>query len=186
MRKTKLGSHLSRKQLRKRMLETQDRGQFQRWQSLYLTSRGLQAQQVADYVGLSPGTVHQWIFQYNHQGPESLKLQGRGGRRFGLLTFPEEAALLETLRSQAEQGQVVGAFSLRALVEKRVEQTVSKDYLYDLLHRHGWRKVAVRPQHPQADAQKQRAFKKNFRSWWEPHPKFLHRGPATLENLFSG
>ena len=168
MRKTKLENHLSHKQLRKRMLETQDRWQFQRWQSLYLTSQGLPAQQVADYVGVSPGTVHQWIFQYNHQGPESLKLQGRGGRRFGLLTFPEEATLLESLRSQAERGQVVAAFSLRALVEKKAEQAVSKDYLYDLLHRHGWRKVVPRPQHPQADSKKQAVFKKNFRSWWEP------------------
>lgn len=171
MRKTKLESHLSRKQLRNRMLETQDRWQFQRWQSLYLTSQGLPARQVADYVGVSPGTVHQWIFQYNHQGAESLRLQGRGGRRFGLLTFQEEATLLESLRSQAEQGQVVAAFSLRALVEKKVEQTVSKDYLYDLLHRHGWRKVAPRPQHPRADPKKQAAFKKNFRSWWEPPPR---------------
>ena len=105
MRKTKLESHLSQKQLRKRMLGTQDRWQFQRWQSIYLTSKGLSAQQVADYVGISPGTVHQWIFQYNHQGPESLTLQGRGGRRFGLLTFPEEATLLESLRSQPNKAK---------------------------------------------------------------------------------
>ena len=170
MRKTKLKKHLSPKQLRQRMLATPDRWQFQRWQCLYLTSQGLASQQVADYVGVRPGTVHQWVFHYNHQGPESLQRQGRGGRRFGLLTFPEEAALLESLRSPAEQGHLVAAFSLRALVEKKVERTVSKDYLYDLLHRHGWRKVAPRPQHPQADRQKQVAFKKNFRSWWEPPP----------------
>ena len=58
-----------------------------------------------------------------------------------------------------------------AWVEKKVEQPVSKDYLYDLLHRHGWRKVVPRPQHPQADRKKQAAFKKNFPSWWEPPPK---------------
>jgi len=171
MRKTKLKGHLSVRQLRKRMLESQDRWQFQRWQSLYLTSQGLAAPQVADYVGVSPGTVHQWVFQYNHRGAGSLKLQGRGGRRFGLLSFPEEATLLESLRSQAEQGHLVAAFSLRALVEKKVEQTVSKDYLYDLLHRHGWRKVAPRPRHPRADLKQQVAFKKNFRSWWEPPPR---------------
>jgi transposase len=97
-----------------------------------------------------------------------MRLQGRGGRRFGLLTFQEEAALLESLRSQAEQGRLVGAFSLRALGEKQLDRVVSKDYLYDLLHRHGWRKVAPRPHHPQADPEQQAASKKTFRSWWQP------------------
>jgi transposase len=171
MRKARLENHLKQGELRKRMMEAKNREQFQRWQAIFLTSKGLRAEQVAEYVGVSRGTVHQWVFQYNHVGPEGFRLRGRGGRRFGLLTFEEEATLLESLRSQAEQGRVIAAFSVRAQVEKKVDQPVSKDYLYDLLHRHGWRKVMPRPQHPQADAVRQATFKKNFRSWWVPPPK---------------
>lgn len=171
MRKAKLQKHLTEKEIRRRMLESQHREEFQRWQSIWLISKGLRAGQVAQYVGVSQGTVYQWIFHYNHEGPEKFRLQGRGGRRFGLLTLEQEAALLESLRAESETGRLVAAFSLRAQVEKKVNQTVSKDYLYDLLHRHGWRKVVPRPRHPQADPAQQAAFKKTSRSWWEPPPK---------------
>jgi transposase len=170
MRTTQLQDHLDTEGLRQRMLETKDREQFQRWQALYLTSKGLRAEQVADYVGVSRGTVHQWVYHYNHEGPEGLELEGRGGRRFGLLTLEQEQAVLGTLRAEAEQGRVVGAFSLRSQVEKQVGKQVSKDYLYDLLHRHGWRKVIPRPRHPKADPSQQEAFKKNFPSGWQPPP----------------
>lgn len=171
MRKAKLQKHLTQKEIRRHMLESQDREQFQRWQSIWMISKGLRAQQVAEYVGVSQGTVYQWIFQYNHKGPEKFRLQGRGGRRFGLLSLEEEAALLESLRAESQKGRLVAAFSLRAQVEQKLNQAVSKDYLYDLLHRHGWRKVVPRPQHPQADKAQQAVFKKTFRSWWEPPPK---------------
>jgi transposase len=171
MRKAKLANHLDESEIRKRMLASEDREQFHRWQSIYLIRKGLRAEQVAEYVGVSRGTVYQWVFHYNHEGPEQFRLEGRGGRRFGLLPLEEEAAVLESLRSEAETGRVVAAFSVRTPVEKQLNQTVSKDYLYDLLHRHGWRKVMPRPQHPKADPAQQAAFKKNSRSWWPPPPR---------------
>lgn len=173
MRKAKLKDYLTAEELRQRMLGSEEREQFQRWQALYLTSLGLTAAQVGEYVGISAGTVHQWVHQYNRAGPEEMVLEGRGGRRFGLLSLEQEANLLEGLRSEAEQGQVVAAFRIRQVVEKKAGQGVSKDYLYDLLHRHRWRKIMPRPLHPRRDWGVQQAFKKNSRSWWEPPPRVL-------------
>ncbi|TLD42978.1 MAG: hypothetical protein JETT_0661 [Candidatus Jettenia ecosi] len=31
-------------------------------------------------MGVSAGTVHQWMHQYKHKGPDAFILQGRGGR----------------------------------------------------------------------------------------------------------
>lgn len=175
MRKTELRDHLEQAKIRKEMQECETREQFQRWQAIYLVSKGLRAEQVADYTGVTKGTIYQWVFQYNHEGPESFELKGRGGRRSGLMSFEEESRFLEGLRAEAERGEIVGAFLLRERLEEKLGHKVSKDYLYDLLHRHGWRKVVPRPRHPDADAEKQDQFKKNFRSWWQPLPRASRR-----------
>ena len=102
MRPTKLMNHLDEAGLKKQMKASADREQFQRWQAIFLTSKGLRSEVVADYVGIAKGTIHQWVYQYNHNGPDGIFLQGRGGRRFGLLTLDEEKDLLEQIRSKAE------------------------------------------------------------------------------------
>jgi transposase len=175
MRKTELKDHLEQAEIRKEMQASESREQFQRWQAIYLVGKGLRVEQVAEYIGITKGTVYQWIFQYNHEGPESFQLRGRGGRRFGLMSFEEEADFLEHLRAEAARGEIVGAFWLRERLEKKLGHKVSKDYLYDLLHRHDWRKVVPRPRHPKADVEKQEEFKKNSRSWWQPPPRASRR-----------
>jgi transposase len=175
MRKTELKNHLEQAEIRKEMQDSETREQFQRWQAIYLVRKGLRVEQVAEYIGITKGTVYQWVFQYNHEGPESFQLRGRGGRRFGLMSFEEEADFLEHLRAEAARGEIVGAFWLRERLEKKLGHKVSKDYLYDLLHRHDWRKVVPRPRHPNADVEKQEEFKKNSRSWWQPPPRASRR-----------
>jgi transposase len=178
MRRTTVVSHLTAKELKQCLEKAEGREQFQRWQTIYMMHTGrFQAGEVADVVGVAAGTVHQWVFAYNHGGPEALRLHGRGGRRSTVLSWEEEEALLEELREGAEQGLVVVARTVRERVERKVHRPISKDYAYDLLHRHGWRKIAPRPQHPQADPARQAAFKKNSRPWWKPPQK--HSGPTT-------
>jgi len=171
MRPTMLMNHLDEEGLKQQMKASADREQFQRWQAIFLTSKGLTSAVVADYVGTTKGTVHQWVYQYNHHGPNGMLLQGRGGRRFGLLTLEEERDLLEQARSKAEQGRILTAYALTDHIEKKTGKVVSGDYLYDVLHRHGWRKVMPRPRHPKANKEKQEEFKKNCRSWWQAPQK---------------
>jgi transposase len=178
MRKTTVRGYIEQSQILKEMQDSETREQFQRWQAIYLVTKGLGVEQAAEYIGVAKGTIYQWIFQYNHQGPKSFSLHGRGGRRFGMMSVAEEAALLESIRTEAERGEIVGAFWLRELVEKKLGRKVSKDYLYDLLHRHGWRKVVPRPRHPNADVEKQEEFKKNSRSWWQPPARVSRRRTA--------
>ena len=168
MRQTVIREHLEQAQIRERMQETETKEQFQRWQAIYMVGKGLRAEQAADFAGVAKGTIYQWIFQYNHEGPDSFLLQGRGGRRFGLMSFEEEAEFLENLRVEAAKGEIIGAFWFRERLEKKLGYEVSKDYLYDLLHRHGWRKVIPWPGYPKADADRQEEFKKNSRSRWQP------------------
>jgi transposase len=95
-------------------------------------------------------------------------LEGRGGRTGGLFTWEEEEALLSEISEKAMQGLVVIAHPIREYVERKLGRAVSKDYAYDLLHRHGWRKVSPRPEHPKVNKEEQEEFKKNSLSSWRP------------------
>ncbi|TLD42975.1 MAG: Degenerate transposase [Candidatus Jettenia ecosi] len=135
------------------MLSSESCQQFQRWQVIYsAATQHLKAEEVNALVGVSAGTVHQWIHRYNHKGPDILILQGRGGRRRELLSWDEEKELLQEVQAKAEQGIIVIAKSIREHATKKVGTEVSKDYAYDLLHRHGWRKIKPRPCHPHTNS----------------------------------
>ena len=169
MRKTEIFSHLTSDEIKERMLSSKSRQQFQRWQVIYIiVMKGFGAEMTADIVGVSKGTVHQWVHQYNNKGPTALNLQGRGGRRKSLLSWTEEETILEEMKAKAECGQVVIARTIRTRVEKELGREVSKDYTYDLLHRHGWRKISPRPRHPKGDTFVQEEFKKKYQPLWVP------------------
>ena len=133
-----------------------------------MSTQKYRADEVAELVGVTKGTVYQWVHTYNHRGPDALILQGRGGRTDGLLTWEEEEALLNEISEKAKQGLVIIAQPIRKYVERKLGHSVSKDYTYDLLHRHGWRKVSPRPEHPKVNKVKQEEFKKNYLSSWRP------------------
>jgi transposase len=174
MRKAAIVSHLKPEELKARMRSSQSREQFQRWQAIYMMStQKYGAEEVAELIGVTKGTVYQWVHTYKHNGPEALILHGRGGRTGGLLTWEEEESLLNELSEKAKRGLVVIAQPIRNYVERKVGHAVSKDYAYDLLHRHGWRKVSPRPEHPKAHKEHQEEFKKNFRTSWMPPQKAL-------------
>ena len=102
-----------------------------------MSSKGFRAKQTAEVVGVAKETVYQWVHRYNHHGPEALVLRGRGGRRKGLMSWGEEIALLEQLSREAKRGAVVIARRVREAAQQKLGQKVSKDYAYDVLHRHG-------------------------------------------------
>jgi len=153
--------------LRKQMQLSKSREQFQRWQVIYLLyQEKYLASEVAGIVGVTTGTVYQWVYKYNRRGISGLLLRGRGGRTGGLLTWEEEETMLSEMSKKAEQGILVIAQPIREHVEKKLGRYVSKDYIYDLLHRHGWRKVSPRPKHPNGNEEQQEEFKKKFRNLW--------------------
>ena len=67
------------------------------------------------------------------------------------------------------------AKAIREYAAKKLGTEVSKDYAYDLLHRHGWRKIEPRPRHPKSDSETQEEFKKNFQRLWQPPFEPLRR-----------
>ena len=173
MPRTNIRPHLKKKELKQKMEEAKSLDQFKRWQVIYmrLIQTGLSVSAIADACDVSYKTVTQWTWMYNKFGPRKYCLTGRGGRRKGFLAPEEERRLLEQLTVKANKGHVVTARVLREKAEKLLGRKVSKDYAYDLLHRHEWRKVQPRPHHPKRNEEKQRAFKKTSKTCWIPPGK---------------
>lgn len=160
---------LTADELKLRMTASENIVERNRWQALYLAaSRQISASDIADIVGVSVHSVNKWVSLYNRKGVESIYAKPRGGRRTSFLTWQEEEMVLEELREKANKGLLVLIKMVKAEIEQRLQRQVSKDYPYDLLHRHGWRRVAPRPKHPKQDPAKQAEFKKNSRNTWQP------------------
>lgn len=161
-----LKPHVTVEQLKERMQKQQRVFCFKRWQILHAiaTNRGITAQAVGLLLGCSAHMVKRTVQLYNKRGAAFVEEANWGGRREKrcLLPFQQEAALLQSWEDRALQGEVLVAKQLRAAVEQKVGHAVSDDYLLDLLHRHGWRKKAPRPEHPKSEEvkQKREAFKK--------------------------
>src|SRR4030042_783486 len=101
---------------------------------------------------------------YKKEGPEGLGRQGRGGRRWSLLSWPQEEALLKSFERRALGGEWITAKQMLPKICQAAGEEVSLAYVYRLLRRHPWRKLGPRPRHVKADPQAQEEFKKNSRS----------------------
>lgn len=158
--------HLTVEQLKERMQREQKVPVFKRWQILHAvaTNKGIKAQAVGLLLGCSPDVVKRTVQRYNKRGAAFMEQAKWGGRREKrcLLSFEQEEQLLQSWEVTAQEGGVLVAKQLRETVEQKVGHQVSADYLWDLLHRHGWRKKAPRPEHPKATEvkEKREVFKK--------------------------
>ena len=123
------------------------------------------AYRVARALGVSIPAIWKWLGEYNRMGPQGLERRGRGGRRWGFLSLEQEHALLAAAREEAGRGRLLTAKHLLPRVQQAVGHEVSLDYVYALLKRQGWRKLAPRPTHAKADPAAREAFKKGRRKW---------------------
>jgi transposase len=82
------------------------------------------------------------------------------GSNYRKLSYDEEAETLAQLAVEVE-GKCMRARDVLELFESKTGVTYAKDAFYRLLHRHGWRKVMPRGQHPKAaDEETREAAKK--------------------------
>ena len=97
---------------------------------------------------------------YDHGGIKALKPRPSGGRKRENMTLEEEKALLARFAKAAGAGEMLNIHDLKAAYEKAIGHETSKSTIYNLLARHGWRKLMPRPFHPSRDIAAQNAFKK--------------------------
>jgi len=124
---------------------------------------GLSMEQTAQVVGVSAG----WVCQLRRRfmagqlaGAEGTPK--RGGRQRQNMSEEQERAFLVPFFEQAAKGGVLVVGEIKAALDLRLGREVALASAYNLLHRHGWRKLAPDKRHPQSDPQAQIEWKKNF------------------------
>lgn len=155
-RRTHVEPWLSERELLEWVRAGKPRAAYQRRLAVWLTYlRHFPAHEVATLLGVSTPAVWRWLSQCNRQGPAGLARRGHGVRRWAFSTLDQERELLAALQEQAGRGQVLTTKQIHGRVRQAVGKKVSLDYVYRLLHRHGWRKLGPRPRHVKTDPQAQ-------------------------------
>lgn len=124
---------------------------------------GLSLQQTAQAIGVSVGWACQLRTRFVREGGVPDRSRPRpGGRRRENMSREEEAAFLAPFFEKARVGGILIVGEIKHALDARLGRKVALASAYNLLHRHGWRKLAPDKRHPQADVAAQEAWKKNF------------------------
>jgi transposase len=124
--------------------------QRQRIQMVLLRESGMAQPAIAAAMGVSLSTVNRAHMAYNHGGIKALKPKPNGGRKHENMTVTEEKALLARFARTAGAGEMLNIHDLKAAYEKAIGHATSDSTVYNLLHRHGWRKTDAAPTSSQA------------------------------------
>ena len=122
--------------------------QRERIQVVLLRESGMTQPAIAEAMGVSLSTVNRAHMAYDGGGIKALKPKPIGGRQRENMTLSEEKALLVCFAKAAGAGEMLNIHDLKAAYEERIGHTTSDSTVYNLLHRHGWRKLMPRPFHP--------------------------------------
>jgi transposase len=134
--------------------------QRERIQIVLLREGGMTQPEIAAAMGVSLSTVNRAHMAYDRGGIKALKPKPCGGRKRENMTLAQEKALLAQFAKAAGAGELLNIHDLKRAYEKAIGHATSNSTVYDLLARHGWRKLMPRPYHPKRDLQAQAAFKK--------------------------
>jgi transposase len=134
--------------------------QRQRIQMVLLRESGMTQPAIAAAMGVSLSTVNRAHMAFDHGGIKALKPKPIGGRQRENMTLVQEKALLARFAKAAGAGEMLNIHDLKAAYEKAIGHETSNSTIYNLLARHGWRKLMPRPFHPQRDLAAQHDFKK--------------------------
>ena len=150
--------------------------------AIALVLEGSNRVSAAEACGMDRQTLCDWVHRYNAEGVTGLRERRSNGNK-SPLGEKERQALMELLEAGPDPA-VHGVVrwrrvDLQAVLKQQFgievhERTVGK-YLAGL----GYRRLSVRPQHPDADPAEQEAFKKTSpRSWAKPSHKQPRQSPS--------
>jgi len=134
--------------------------QRERIQMVLLRESGMTQPAIAEAMGVSLSTVNRAHMAYDGGGIKALKPKPIGGRQRENMTLSVEKALLVCFAKAAGAGELLNIHDLKAAYEQAIGHQTSNSTVYNLLARHGWRKLMPRPFHPKRNLAAQDAFKK--------------------------
>lgn len=155
--------------LRRDAGRSRDAAAARRMLAIALVLEGESRGNAARQCGMDRQTLRDWVHRYNAEGLAGLSDRGHGGGARSRLSAEQQAEVAAWVRAGPDlekdgvvrwrlvdlQGKIALAFKVH-LHERSVGKSV---------RRLGFRRVSVRPRHPNADAAAQDAHKKTSRRW---------------------
>lgn len=137
--------------------------QFRQAQAVLLPlAYGMSLAEVADVIGVSPGWVCQLRRRFiRNASSGGTDAPGPGGRKRQNMSLQEEREFLAPFLESAAAGGVLVVGEIKAALDARLGRKVALASAYNLLHRHGWRKLVPDKRHPKSDPVAQEDWKKN-------------------------
>lgn len=155
-------SHFASEDLERRIKRAKHPKCRQRLRIVYWALQGETAEQIAARVNLSRRRVQEWVARYNAEGLEGLSDRAGRGRKLPL-DETQTQQLMRRLDAGPLESDGVCSFTgnvIQQLIEHELNTTLSLSATYYLLHAIGYSWLVPRPRHPQANPEKQEAFKK--------------------------
>ena len=128
---------------------------------------GMSIEHTAKAIGVSKGWACQlrrsFINEQMQPKLERVTKPGPGsGRGRAYMNYQQEQEFLLPFVEKAGQAGILIVNEIRQSLEKKLGHATAIGTTYNLLHRHGWRKLAPDKKHPKVDVEKQEEWKKNF------------------------
>lgn len=117
-------------------------------QAIILYAEGMSLVKAGESTGFVHQTVRNLSNRYLAHGLSAILKEGRGGRRKAYMTLEEEQTFLAKHAEAASEGTHVTAQTMYDDFIETIGHPATRECLYSLLKRHGWRKVSPRPEHP--------------------------------------
>ena len=159
---------LTAEKLRAEARRAADGDQACRLVALALVLEGASRTAAARAGGMDRQTLRDWVIRYNEGGVDGLRDRPRSGRRPRL-----NAEQLAELARLVEEGPDIAmhrvvrwrCVDLQAEIKARFDVELSERHVGRLLGQLKFRRLSVRPRHPQTDEAAQQAFKKTSPPW---------------------
>lgn len=152
MRKNRANFKITKEQvyeIEQEMVRTKDSKVYKRLQAVMLRGKGKTINEICEITGYSFSTVSILSKKYLNDGISALVSDKRTSNNY-YLTESEEEAFLEQFKEAAQKGQVITVKEMHIAYQKRIGKETPIRSFYDLLKRHGWRKIMPRPKYPKA------------------------------------
>lgn len=88
------------------------------------------------------------VTKYFKEGLEAIIGKKRHANNRNM-SYDEESAVIEGFIERAKKGEIITVKDIKAAYEAKVGHAIGKGHIYVILHRHDWRKIKPRPEHPQ-------------------------------------
>ncbi|GHS91526.1 transcriptional regulator [Synergistales bacterium] len=135
--------------------------EFMRFLCVWLrVAQNMTTGMIAKTIGWHVNTVRFTQKSFIDHGISALTESKKGGRYHSLMSKEEEASFLSQFDDAGGKGSILVANDIKTTLEKHLGHEVHIATVYRILHRHGWRKIVPRPQHPKRSQEAADAFKK--------------------------